>query len=281
MTKKIRLLTLVVANVVVSSAFISMPLHASDYYSFGIVPQQPAQKLARLWVPVVKELEKQTGLKIRFQTAPSISMFEHRLSVGRYDFAYVNPYHYVTFHKKTGYQVFAKEAGRKLRGIIVARKGGNIKWQGLQRLALPAPAAFGASLLTQSMLKRKGLRYEPEYLGSHDSVYIAVAQGLYRFGGGVPHTLNTMPPAIKEQLVVVDKTPGYSPHAFVAHRRVAQKDVSVIQKVLIAMQYSESGSDILQRLSFDKGITAATDKDYGPVRKLKIRALEHISQNEF
>jgi len=275
MINKIKLLSLVV-----SAALISAPLHASDYYSFGVVPQQPAQKLAGLWVPVIRELEKQTGLKIRFQTAPSISMFEHRLSVGRYDFAYVNPYHYVTFQKKTGYQVFAKEAGRKLRGIIVARKGANIKWQGRQRLALPAPAAFGASLLTQSMLKQKGLGYEPEYLGSHDSVYIAVAQGLYPFGGGVPRTLNSMPPAIKEQLVVVDKTPGYTPHAFVAHRRVAKKDVDAIQKMLIDMQYNEAGSNMLQRLSFNKGITAATDKEYGSIRKLKIRALEHISQNE-
>ena len=263
----------------VFAVFLASPLNAADYYTFGVVPQQPPQKLARLWIPVIKKLENETGLKIRFQTAPSISLFEHRLAVGRYDFAYVNPYHYVTFQKKAGYQVFAKEAGRKLRGIIVAKKGMNIKWQSRQQLALPAPAAFGASLLTQSMLKKKGLDYEPEYLGSHDSVYIAVAQGLYPFGGGVPRTLENMPPAIKEQLVVVHNTAGYTPHAFIAHRRVPKKDITAIYNNLAALNNSEEGRNILEKLSFDRGITAATDEEYKAVRKLNIRALEHLSQN--
>ena len=41
-----------------------------------IVPQQTASKLAKLWVPVLKELERDLGFNLQFSTAENMPTFE-------------------------------------------------------------------------------------------------------------------------------------------------------------------------------------------------------------
>lgn len=93
----------------------------------GIVPQQSASELARVWIPVLGALSERAGLSLRFATAPDIPAFEKRLAASAYDVAYMNPYHYSVFAQKPGYVAFAKEKGRRLRGLVVVRKDSMIK----------------------------------------------------------------------------------------------------------------------------------------------------------
>ncbi|MFT6388922.1 MAG: phosphonate transport system substrate-binding protein, partial [Cellvibrionaceae bacterium] len=58
-------------------------------YSFGVVPQQSAERLAKLWGPVFAYVSKETGVKLQFKTAKNIPEFEKRLMAGDYDFAYM------------------------------------------------------------------------------------------------------------------------------------------------------------------------------------------------
>ena len=67
---------------------------AKKTLTFGVVPQQSAGKLARNWGPILKHVEKETGIVLRFATAPSIPEFERRMAQGEYDVSYMNPYHY-------------------------------------------------------------------------------------------------------------------------------------------------------------------------------------------
>ena len=92
--------------------------HAADeippsvnVYSFGVVPQHTATVLARRWTPFLNYLSEKTGYRINFKTAKDIPTFEERLAAGEYDFAYMNPYHYIVAHRNVGYQVYAKEKG--------------------------------------------------------------------------------------------------------------------------------------------------------------------------
>ena len=121
---------------------------AENRLSFGVVPQQSASKLARLWTPFLLYLNEKTGYAIQFKTAKDIPTFEKRLAAGEYDFAYMNPYHYVVFHRAPGYRALAKEKYRKLKGVIIVRKDSNYRHltqlKG-QTLAFPAPAAFAAT----------------------------------------------------------------------------------------------------------------------------------------
>ena len=208
----------------------------SPVISFGIVPQQSAAKLARLWTPILEDLSGTTGYRIEFRTAPNIPEFEQRLAKGEYDVAYMNPYHYTTFHRKPGYLAFAKAKDKRLKGIIVVRADSpyqTLEELANQTLAFPSPAAFAASIVTRANLQSRSIPFEPRYVSSHDSVYRSVAKGLYPAGGGVVRTFNNVDEDTRGQLRILWTSPGYTPHAFAAHPRLDSEVVGTVQTAMV------------------------------------------------
>ncbi len=254
----------------------SSQIPASDgEYTFGIVPQQSASKLARLWGPILAEISNQSGVKLRFATAPDIPAFEARLAAGEYDFAYMNPYHYTVFSKSSGYHALAKAKDKKIKGILVVRKDTEIAdMQSLadSQLAFPAPAAFAATILTQSHLEKSRVAYTPKYVSSHDSVYRTVAKGLYPAGGGVIRTLRNVAPEVRDQLKVFWISEGYTPHAFAASPAVDKSTRQTVKDALIALDTNERGRKLLGSIRL-KGLEAALDSDWDDVRELSLKRL--------
>jgi len=246
-------------------------------YTFGIVPQQSPSKLASLWGPLLKNVGDAAGIRLQFATAPSIPVFEQRLANGEYDFAYMNPYHFTVFQSANGYKAVAKARDKRLKGIMVVRKGGAVKTlsdlQG-KELAFPAPAAFAATILTQSHLNTLNIDFTPKYVSSHDSVYRTVAQGLYAAGGGIERTLNNLAPEIRDQLEVLWVSEGYTPHAIAAHPRVDSAVTQQLQQALILMEQSEAGIQLLQGIRI-KGWEAANDQDWDDVSGLQLQKLSY------
>lgn len=248
------------------------------YLTFGVVPQQSASKLARLWTPIFNEISRHTGVKIVFRTAPDIPTFEKRLAAGEYDLAYMNPYHYTVFSQKPGYNAFAKARDKQIKGIIVVNKNSSI--QNLQELkgqtlAFPSPAAFAASILTRAQFSQSEVPIRAKYVSSHDSVYQTVARGIYPAGGGVVRTLNNVHPDVKKQLKVLWTTQGYTPHAFAAHQRVNAELLKQIQGAMVSMENSETGKKLLKSIKL-KGIIAADNHDWDDVRALEISLLDNL-----
>ena len=62
------------------------PLSAQTY-TFGIVPQFEARKLARIWEPIISEIEKRTGYDFEIVGSPRIPEFETSFMNGEFDFA--------------------------------------------------------------------------------------------------------------------------------------------------------------------------------------------------
>ena len=246
--------------------------------TFGIVPQQSAAKLARNWTPLLEHLSTQTGHQLQFKTAPDIPEFERRLANGEYDLAYMNPYHYTTFHRSPGYQAFAKQKDKRLKGIIVVRKDSQYQDLGEfadQTLAFPSPAAFAASIITRAQFSSLEIPITPKYVASHDSVYRSVAKGLYPAGGGVVRTLNGLEPEIREQLRILWTSDPYTPHALAAHPRVPADAVADILASMRQLDDSEQGQQLLRQINF-KGITAANDSDWDDIRKLNLDLLDGV-----
>ncbi|MGF1720978.1 phosphate/phosphite/phosphonate ABC transporter substrate-binding protein [Vibrio kyushuensis] len=248
------------------------PVFADDQITFAIVPQQSASRLAELWSPIMEYLSENTGEKFEFSTAKNIPMFEERLSASEYDFAYMNPYHYTTFSANPGYMSISKAKDKKIKGIIVARKDSNIKdlkeLDG-STLAFPAPAAFAASVLTRSVLKQKGVTFEPDYVSSHDSVYLAVVKGLYPAGGGIIRTFNSIDESLRDQLTPIYTTKGYTPHAVAHHPRVDPELAAKVQSLLAALHDTEEGRALLKPLNI-KGFVNGANSDWDDVRALNI-----------
>ena len=241
--------------------------------SFGIVPQQSASTLARVWSPILHHLSQQTERRFVFRTAPDIPTFEQRLAEGRYDIAYMNPYHYVVFNEKAGYEAFAKARDKQIKGVLVVREDSDITTlealDGMT-LAFPAPAAFAASVLPQAHLRQQGVEFTPKYVSSHDSVYRAVAQGLYPVGGGVVRTFTSMDASVSDQLRILWTTPAYTSHAIAAHPRLPGDVVNAIGNALVAMDQTADGASLLQALSI-KGFEAARDEQWNDVRGLSLQ----------
>ncbi|MEM7523367.1 MAG: phosphate/phosphite/phosphonate ABC transporter substrate-binding protein [Pseudomonadota bacterium] len=246
------------------------PQSETRLITFGVVPQQAPARLARLWTPLTQHLSRATGETIRFATAPDIPTFEERLFDGQYDVAYVNPLHYVLAERAAGYQAFARVADRELRGLIVVRADSPVRSLDALAggaLAFPSPNAFAASLLTRANLRKADVPFTSRFVRSHDSVYRAVASGVVVAGGGVPRTFATMPDAVRSQLRVLQETPGYSPHAFAAHPRVAPDIVRRLADALVALPRTPDGAELLDDLGMTP-LTAAAAADWDDVRRI-------------
>jgi len=245
-------------------------------YTFGIVPQQSAAKIAKLWGPILKRVGEQAGVRLKLVTAKNIPTFEQRLAAGEYDFAYMNPYHFTVFHQSPGYQAFAKQRDKTIRGIIVVRRDSDIETfddMSGSTLAFPSPAAFAASILTRAGLDQRNIPFTPRYVSSHDSVYLAVARGLLPAGGGVVRTFNNTDPAVRDQLRIFWKTPKYTPHAFASHPEVSPDHRQAVADALKALGQTPEGLALLKGINF-KGIEAASNSDWDDVRSLQISELD-------
>lgn len=242
---------------------------------FGVVPQQAASTLAKAWGPLLKEVSQNAKLELRFATAPDIPTFEDRLATGEYDVAYMNPHHYAQFHQSQGYQALVKEKDKKLKGIIVVAK--DASFQDLEALAgetiaFPAPGAFAASMIPRANLKQRGIDFTPKYVGSHDSVYMAVSKGLFKVGGGVGRTFNNLPLETQSKLKILWTTPKYTPHAIAVHPRVSEAARKELTAELVALSQSEQGLSLLNSLGFNR-FEIAADSDWDDVRALKLDQL--------
>lgn len=262
------------------TGLLSCSLHA-ETISFGIVPQQSAKKLAKLWTPINEYLSSKSGLKIQFETAQDIPTFEKRVLAGEYDLAYMNPYHYTVFNQKPGYEAIIKQKGKRIKGIVVVPKESAItslnELNG-KTLSFPSPAAFAASVLPRAKMAADGINITPQYVSSHDSVYLTVSRGLFPAGGGVVRTFNNTDPRVKDNLKILWTTPGYTPHAFAVHPRLSAEVKDKLQKALLSLNGNPEGQALLKTINF-KGMAVAENGDWDDVRSLKITLLDHLLQD--
>lgn len=249
---------------------------AAAAYSFGIGPQQSASELAKRWTPILQYLSERSGINLQFRTAKDIPTFQQQMRDGTFDFAYINPYHYLLFRKSAGYTAFAHEREGKLIGVLVVHKDAKIRelaqLEG-QTLAFPAPNALAATWLPLQTLKAQGVEVNVQYVNSMDSVYRSVAKGLFPAGGGELRTLGAIDPEIKSQLNILWTSESLPPFAFAAHPRVPKEIVMRVQKAMQEMEQQGAGQALLKAINI-KGLEAANDSDYDAMRKLNIKPVD-------
>lgn len=248
-------------------------VHASEEFTFGIVPQSNGSKLSKLWSPILKYLENRSEIDLRFATARNISTFEKRVKSGKYDIVYMNPYHYTMFHEHQGYNAFAKAKKKRLKGILVVLKDSpyrSIKDLDNTELAFPSNA-FAANLVPRAVLSKANISFSSKYVSSHDSVYRNIARGRYPAGGGVMRTFKNTSPEYRAKLRILWKSEGYTPHAFAAHPRVPKAVVEKLQKALLNMEQDPQGKALLNKIRL-KGIEKGKNREWDDVRALNIQS---------
>jgi len=244
-------------------------------YTVGVVPQFNARTLQSIWTPILQELERRTGHTFVLRGSQSISAFEKQFMDGEFDFAYMNPYHFVKASKQQGYLPLVRDTGKRLQGILVVHKDAEINdISQLQdtAIAFPSPNALGASLMMRALLSEEfKLGFEPRYVKSHDSVYLNVVLGRTMAGGGVGRTLAGQPAEVREQLRVLYTTPGVASHPFTVHPRVPKSVREQVQAALIAMGENESERQLLAKIPIGTAGPALSE-DYVPLQVMGLEA---------
>ena len=250
-----------------------LPLEG-EVFTFGIVPQQSASRLAEMWGPFLSELSAQTGATFQFRTTRDIPTFEACLTSRAYDIAYMNPMHYAIFSQEPGYEAIARQSDVQLRGVIVARIGSEyaeISDLDGETLAFPSPGAFGASILNRALLSSEDIEFSPSYVSSHDSVYRSVAAGLMAAGGGVTRTFNSVDPEIRAQLAIIHETEGYTPHAIAVSDQIADDQAGLLQQALLDLGATHPA--LVEGIGM-RGFEIAHDSDWDDVRALEMSRAE-------
>lgn len=248
----------------------------TDEYSFGVVPQYNASHILEIWSPVLRTLSKETGLNFRLIGSDSIPEFEKEFAAGRFDFVYMNPYHFVKASRSQGYTPLLRDIGKNLYGIVVVHKDSPLhtvaELDG-QVIAFPAPNAVGASLIPRADFKnRYGITIKPRYVRSHSSVYLNVALGKMPAGGGVQKTLKQQPNEIRDSLRVIYKSKPFVSHPIAVHPRVPTRISDAVTRAFLTMGDSVDGKKLLSRIPVQKIGTASSD-DY--------RSLSELGLEEF
>ena len=247
-------------------------------YSFGVVPQQAATRLAAMWVPLLQRLETLSGVPLKFATAKDIPTFEEGLAAGRYDFAYMNPFHFVVFNAAPGYRALARDRDQRIKGImVVAKDAPFVALEDLanQDLVFPAPGAFAASILTRAELERRGIPFQTRFVASHDSVYLNVAGGHFAAGGGIGRTLEAVNPEVREQLRLLWESPGFTPHAIAVSPQVPERDAQAVGQAFLAL--ADAAPELLKDAALGP-LTLAKDGDWDDIRALDVDRLRRLSQ---
>ncbi len=242
-------------------------------YSFAVVPQYSAIELHKDWAPLLARLSRDTGFTFELKIATSIPLFEASFLKGEPDFAYMNPYHAVMAKKAQAYAPLLRDS-KPLLGVLVVRKDGpykTLKDLDGQKIAFPAPNAFGASLYMRALLtENAAIHFDSNYVKTHSNVYRHVIRKEAAAGGTVNAALNDEVPEVREQLHILYQTPAVASHPVVAHPRIAGPVQKAVTQAFLALAQDDEGRALLKEIRTPTPIAASYRTDYQPLEKLRI-----------
>jgi phosphonate transport system substrate-binding protein len=244
-------------------------------YSIAVVPQFDLRRIETVWRPIIDRLQGATGLRFHLVAEAAIPVFEKGLHAGAYDFAYMNPYHYVVASRRQGYRAILRDTEAMLNGIVVVRKDSgltDVRMLDGRKVAFPAPNAMGAALIPRAEFARKHhIKITEVYVKSHDSAYLNVLLGQADAAGGIRATFDQQKPEVRDGLVVIYETERYTPHPVAVHPRIPAEVVDRVRTAMLAMAAEPRGAALLAEIPV-KALGPAGDGDYDPLRVLGLEA---------
>ena len=249
-------------------------------YSVYLVPRQSATQLFHSWAPLLERIGKENKLCFELNITATFPEFENAMRTGKPDFIFFNPYHQVMVARSPGYVPLVRDEASRLAGVLVVRRDNPIRdihqLEGAT-VAFPAPNAYVASLLIRATLARDHVHVTPDYVGSHNNVFRAVALGLAEAGGAANDALKSEPEELQSQLRVLFTTPFYIAHPFSAHPRVPPQVREKVIAGFLKMATDPEGREMLKAIHMAQPVRADYDRDY---RELEALGLERFIVKE-
>lgn len=266
--------TALIVVMLVLAATQGSPARGAEY-TVGVVPQFDLRRIQAAWAPILERLSSGGGDGYRLVLEPDIPTFERALSAGAYDFAYMNPYHYVVASTRQGYRPLVRDIAAPLYGIVVVRRDSPITDVHMldgKVVAFPAPNAMGAALIPRAEFARRfDISVRPVYVKSHTSAYMNALLGEAAAAGGIKSTLDAQAPEIREGLRILHETERHAPHPLAVHPRVPADAAERITAALLAFETDPAGRALLAEIPV-KHLGPAVDADYEKLRSLGLEA---------
>ena len=248
--------------------------YAEPEFTVFVVPQFPSEEIFRTWTPLLEDVSRRSGVRLRLIISRSIPNFEAELAKAEPDIAYANPYHAVVAHKSKGYQPIVANSQQKLSGILVVRRDSPMRTVSDlagSEIAFPSPNAFGASLYIRALLnEREKIAFQTDYVSTHSNVFRSVLNGSVAAGGAIRQTLEKEAPELQSELRVLYETPATEPHPIIVHPRVPKSVAARVQEVFIAMGNDPAGAKLLREIQLDRP-KAVSIRDYHDVLRLDLQ----------
>jgi phosphonate transport system substrate-binding protein len=252
---------------------LGLAANGAETWTVAVVPQFPATEIHAAWTPALERLSAQTGQTFRLVPQPSIPQFEAAFRAGTPDFVFLNPYHMVMARAAQQYQPLVRDGASALTGVLVVAAGSPARsLQDLrgQRVAFPAPNAFGASLYVRALLAERGITIEPAYVRTHSNAYRHVLIGDAAAAGGVRQTLTSEDEAVQRGLRVIFETPPSAPHPLAAHPRVPAAVQQAVRDALLGWTARAGDAALLAPIQIAMPVAADYRRDYAPLERLRL-----------
>jgi len=239
-------------------------------------PREVVPSKTEAWQAVFDYLANETNLDFVFEPTDSQLNFEVKLAKGHYDLAYINPLQFAAFQDYPGYKAITKRKAQPLRGMIFVKRNGPITTLAQLReatIAFPGLLNFPASVVPRETLQRLNVNITPRFLSSERQVFREVAEGAFIAGSGTEAGFQAQSKGIQNALHAIWKSPGFTPHAFVAHPRIPFFSINKLQRAMIKMNKRNEGKALLPYIFVDNGFEVARNSDWDEINLIDLEAL--------
>lgn len=252
----------------------------------GRVPAENVLRLLKRSQPLIRYLEKELGMEVRFQFAKDYEAMIGGMEKKAYDLVLLGPKSYVEGNERAGYYAILKpirHGSATYRSMIIARKDSGIntlnELKGKSFCFTDRESASGY-LYPKVFLLKKGIDPDRDFskvffIGTHDGVVLNVYHKNFAAGAcfddARKSTFREEPEKI-EELKIIARTPPISNEPFAVRPDLDKELVEKISKAFLKLGQSPEGKRILEALYPGTGIEGyaeAKDSDYDPVREMK------------
>lgn len=218
------------------------------------------------WFFLNSYLQSRLGCRLRFEPQESFLAERDAVLAGGYGLVYANPYSAVLFARRQGFVPIARPTGIYDETYLVSRPGWTLP--GPDTVVTVASATdqlivhtLGVSLLSELGLTESRVRFQ--FTGNHPAAAKAVMDGAADLGFVFNETWDGLSAYTRSNVQILKRPePGLAFHCFMVGPPMRDRAEDVAD-VLIGMSGSADAVEILQELSFPRGIqpVAAADLD--------------------
>lgn len=252
------------------------PADSAPVYRLAVHPLYNPHKLTEIYRPLINYLNARIpGVRMEIEASRDYAAYEAKIRNAGPAFLLPNPLQ-TLLAQQSGYRVIAMAGDPKdFKGIFIVRKDSGIrKPEDLKGKAVsyPSPTALAAAIMPQAFLHSQGLRVmqdiENRYVGSQESAILNTYMGTSAAAATWPPPWRVFQkdhPEEAAQLQEIWETPHLINNSVMVHARVPEKLAKEVQAMLLGLNQSPEGKQILQSLE-TAVFAAADDRSYEVVR---------------